>query len=313
MSVATIDSASTSKRLPPLISAPLNKSWSLAESFEYCSQLTKSHYENFPVGSVFIPADIRPDVHSLYAFMRTSDDFSDEDRRDGDEEERMAYLNSWDEMLTEAVAGQAKHPIFIALADTIARRKLPVQWLRDLLHAFKMDVTTRRYNSYDDVLHYCRYSANPVGRLILTLFGYRDEELYRFSDNICTGLQLANHWQDVAVDWKKNRAYLPLEDMKRFGVTEEAITQGDCSDQFKKLLAYEVDRAKTLFREGHALPSRVSGRLKWELRVTWLGGWRILKKIEAVDYDVFRKRPTVSKLDIPWMIWNTLFFKLPNE
>lgn len=277
--------------LPPAAAEPLERSWTEAEAFDYCSRLTKSHYENFPVGSFLIPRDLQPAIHSLYAFMRTSDDFSDENRRPGDELERMSWLNSWEAMLADCERGHASHPIFIALRATLSQHQLPVQWLRDLLYAFKMDVTVRRYATYEDLLTYCRYSANPVGRLILTLFGYRDEELYRLSDHICTALQLANHWQDVAVDLQKDRIYLPQEDMARFGVTD---LKGEA---FKKLLAFEVARARELFEKGRPLPEKVKGRLRWELRFTWQGGVRILDKIEKADYDVFNKRPVVTKAD----------------
>ena len=209
--------------LPAPAAEPLQRTWTEAEAFAYCSQLTRSHYENFPVGSSLIPKELRPAIHSLYAFMRTADDFSDENRRAGDEAERMAWLESWEQMLTECVEGKAKHPILIALRVTLERHQLPVQWLRDLLHAFKMDVTVRRYATAEELFTYCRYSANPVGRLVLTLFGYRDEALYRLSDHVCTGLQLANHWQDVAVDLKKDRIYLPQEDMNKFGVTVTSL------------------------------------------------------------------------------------------
>ena len=287
--------------LPSEITAPLERSWTEAEAFAYCSQLTQSHYENFPVGSVLIPASIQPAIHSLYAFMRTADDFADEDRSSGDESERLAYLQAWGEMLSECERGEARHPVFIALRSTLRQYQLPVQWLRDLLHAFTMDVTVRRYETYAQVLEYCRYSANPVGRLILTLFGYRDEELYRLSDAICTGLQLANHWQDVAVDLNKDRIYLPLQDLKLFGMSEEDLHAREASESFRKLLGYETVRARQLFAEGESLPQRVRGRLRLELRMTWLGGMRILDKIERADYDVFNQRPTVTRMDWFWL------------
>ncbi len=295
---------------PVFAAEPLSRSWSEAEAFDYCTHITKGHYENFPVGSALIPRHLVPAVHSLYAFMRTADDFSDEDRRAGDEQERLAYIKTWDTMLSDCEKGKAEHPIFIALRSTLARYKLPAQWLHELLKAFSMDCTVRRYESYADLLAYCRYSANPVGRLILTLFGYRDEELYRLSDHICTALQLANHWQDVAIDLGKDRIYLPQEDMKRFGVTlpsSPAVVSGGSIDRpptealggdgFRQLLAFEVARARELFEQGRALPERVQGRLRWELRFTWAGGIRILDKIEKADYDVFRRRPVVTKMD----------------
>ncbi len=294
----------TRPQLPPEIAKPLERRWSEQEAFAFCSALTKSHYENFPVGSVLMPAAVQPAVHSLYAFMRTADDFSDENRVPGDEAERMAYLTVWDEMLTACVKGEAQHPIFVALKVTLDKYQLPVQWLRDLLAAFKMDVTIRRYKTYAEVLNYCTYSANPVGRLILTLWGYRQEDLYTLSDHICTGLQLANHWQDVAVDMKKDRIYLPQDDMKRFGVSEDDLANARCTPAFQKLLAYEVGQARTLFEAGKPLPERVQGRLRLELRLTWRGGVTILEKIEAAHYDVLHRRPIVTKAD-----WAKLFVK----
>ena len=297
-------------RLPPTVAEPLRRSWTEAEAFAYCSALTKSHYENFPVGSVLMPKSLQPAVHSLYAFMRTADDFSDEGRKAGDETARMAWLDSWEAMLLDA---QPKHPVFIALQSTLRRHPLPIEWLRDLLHAFKMDVTVRRYETWDQLLGYCRYSANPVGRLILTLFGYQDEELYRLSDAVCTGLQLANHWQDVSIDFKKDRIYLPQEDMKRFGVPEEHLLSfaspaaslrplpsgegwGE-AENFRRLMAFEVARAREFFAQGRALPEKVRGRLRWELRFTWQGGVSILDKIERAGYDVFSRRPVVTMAD----------------
>jgi squalene synthase HpnC len=292
-------------RLPPAVAEPLSRSWTKAEAFAYCTALTKAHYENFPVGSMLAPKSLQPDIHSLYAFMRTADDFSDENRQPGDDQERLSYLQSWDQLLTECEQGQPRHPVFIALRDTLDRHALPVEWLRDLLHAFKMDCTVRRYKTYEDVVSYCRYSANPVGRLILTLFGYRSEELYTLSDAVCTGLQLANHWQDVAVDLEKDRIYLPQEDMARFGVTEASLTPTLFGTSFRELMKFEVDRARAVFEQGKPLPGRVKGRLKLELAMTWNGGVCILDKIEASGFDVFHHRPVVTKAD-----WLRLAFKV---
>jgi squalene synthase HpnC len=241
-----------------------------------------------------MPKSLQPAVHSLYAFMRTADDFADENRQAGDEVERMAWLDSWESMLLET---QPKHPIFIALKSTLQRYPLPVEWLRDLLHAFKMDVTVRRYETWDQLLDYCHYSANPVGRLILTLFGYRDGELYRLSDAICTGLQLANHWQDISIDLKKDRIYLPQTSWSRFGIREEDLFKQTPTPEFKRLLAFEVARAREFFMQGRSLPDKVRGRLCWELRFTWQGGVRILDKIESADYDVFTRRLVVTRAD----------------
>ena len=293
--------------LPPAMAALLQRTWTEAEAFAYCSALTRSHYENFPVGSSLIPKALQPAVHSLYAFMRTADDFSDEDRKPGDERERMAFLGTWEAMLADCENGRAEHPIFIALRATLARHGLPVQWLRDLLHAFQMDVTVRRYATEEELLDYCRYSANPVGRLILTLFGYRDEELYRLSDAICTGLQLANHWQDVSVDLDKDRIYLPQDHWRRFDLGAEDLFRRTATTAFKQLLAFEVARAREFLAQGRRLPEKVEGRLRWELKFTWQGGMCILDKIEKADYDVFKRRPVVTKADWFGIAFRSLF------
>ncbi len=290
--------------LPSDITASLSRAWTVEEAFAYCSALTKAHYENFPVGSLLMPQRLQPAIHSLYAFMRTADDFSDENRKPGDGQERVGYLNTWDQMLSDCVAGKAQHPIFIALKVTLDQYQLPVQWLRDLLAAFKMDCMVNRYQTFAELETYCRYSAHPVGRLILTLCGYRSEELYRLSDAICTGLQLANHWQDVSVDAQKNRIYLPQEDLKQFGLADVDLLKGHDSPASQKLVAYQVDRARGFFQTGRPLPERVQGRLKYELRLTWHGGMRILDKIQHANYQVLNHRPVVSKFD-----WLSLGFK----
>jgi squalene synthase HpnC len=302
MNTATQEKSSESlaSRLPPEVAAPMFQTWTEAQSFEFCTALTKSHYENFPVGSFLVPKHLQPAVHSLYAFMRTSDDFSDENRRPGDDQERLTWLNAWDDMLAECEQGRATHPVFIALRSTLKTYQLPAQWLRDLLTAFKMDCTVRRYQTYADLLNYCRYSANPVGRLILTLFGYRSEELYGLSDAICTGLQLANHWQDVSVDLDKDRIYLPLEDLHKVEMDVEALQGRVATPAFRELMEFEVDRTRGLFEQGKSLPERVQGRLRLELRMTWKGGVCILDKIEKANYDVFRHRPVVTKAD--WLL-----------
>ncbi len=287
--------------LPPVVAEPLEREWTEQEAFTFCSRLTKSHYENFPVGSMLIPASIQPAIHSLYAFMRTADDFADENRAPGDEAQRLAYLDTWKTFLADCEKGRARHPIFIALKSTLEKYQLPTEWLRNLLSAFTMDVTVRRYQTFDDVLAYCRYSANPVGRLILSLFGYRDEERFELSDSICSALQLANHWQDVAIDLGKDRIYLPQEDMQRFSVSEAHLRDQKVDDSFRQLLAHQIKKTRVLFAAGESLPKSVRGRLRLELRMTWLGGSAILDKIEQGGYDVFHRRPVVTKVDWLWL------------
>ena len=269
------------------------------EAYAYCQQMAESHYENFPVGSLLIPKARRKYVYSIYAFARTADDFADEgyDNTNLTEADRLAALNDWQRKLEDACAGRADHPVFIALAATIKDLNLPVQLLRDLLSAFKQDVTKRRYANFNEVLDYCVRSANPVGRLILLLFDYRDEQLHRLSDHICTALQLANFWQDVSVDIGKDRVYLPEDELARFGVSINDLREGRFTKNYAALLKFQVDRTWDIFKQGRPLPEQVSGRLKYELRLTWFGGTRILERIEELSYDTLNQRPVISTFD----------------
>ncbi|MBI4226649.1 MAG: squalene synthase HpnC [Candidatus Omnitrophica bacterium] len=257
--------------------------------------MTASHYENFPVASWLIPPALRPHVAAVYAFARTADDLSDEE---SDPQRALTRLAQWGESLEACVAGRATHPVFVALGETIRVYDLPVQLFRDLLTAFTRDVTVHRYATWDDLLtNYCRYSANPVGRLVLWLFGYRDAELHRLSDCICTALQLVNFWQDLAIDLHKDRIYLPQDTMARYGVTEAALFDHVVDEGFRRAMTEAADVAERLFREGAALPGRVRGRLRWELRATWLGGTTILRRTRAAGYDTFRHRPALTTAD----------------
>lgn len=272
---------------------------SIEQAFAHCQRMAESHYENFPVGSLLIPKRLRKHVYSIYAFARVADDFADEGYEDGGmvQTERLAALDDWQQRLERCFAGEADHPVFIALAATVAELNLPIKPLSDLLSAFKQDVVKTRYANFDEVLDYCTRSANPVGRLILLLFDYRDERLFQLSDSICTALQLANFWQDVSVDIAKDRIYLPQNDMQRFGVTIENLRSARFSPQFAELLKFQVDRTWQLFNQGRQLPELVSGRLRYELRLTWFGGTNILKQIEALGYDTLNQRPTNSTFD----------------
>jgi squalene synthase HpnC len=275
-----------------------SRDWSVEESYGYCEQLARSHYENFPVGSILIRKDLRKHFYSIYAFARIADDFADEGYSERySETERLAWLDEWGQKLRTAYQGRASHPVFLALSHTAGLHNLPIALFDDLLSAFRQDVTVRRYNSYHELLDYCRRSANPVGRLILLLFGHRDPEMHSRSDDICTALQLANHWQDVKIDLNKDRVYLPIEDMLRFGITAETLERDCKSDRFKALMAMEVERARALFDRGKPLCTASSGRLGVELRAIWLGGTRILARIEKVGYDVFSNRPRVTPGD----------------
>ena len=265
------------------------------DAYRYCRWLTAAHYENFPVASWLIPPALRPHVAAVYAFARTADDFSDED---SDPARALRRLAQWGEQLERCAAGRADHPVFVALGQTIRVYDLPIQLFRDLLTAFTRDVTVHRYATWDRVLgDYCRYSANPVGRLVLLLFGYREPTLHTLSDAICTALQLTNFWQDLAIDLRKDRVYLPQEAMARHGVTERALFGHVTDEKFRALMTEAADVAERLFRQGAALPESVKGRLAWELRATWLGGTTILRRIRAAGYDTFRRRPALTTAD----------------
>jgi squalene synthase HpnC len=272
------------------------------EAFAFCEARVRSHYENFPVG-FFVPRDKRRYVHALYAFARAADDFADERMYEGMRQEK---LDQWEERLHAAYRGEAEDPIFVALGETARRVSIPKELLLDLLSAFRQDTVKNRYETWEEVIDYCRRSANPVGRLVLLVFGYRDPELPLLSDAICTALQLANHWQDVAIDLQKGRIYVPRELMKRFGVGEWTLNAGTVDDGFRALMGELLVRTRALFAEGRPLCDKMGRDLRFEMRLTWLGGSRILDRIEALGYDVFRRRPrhgVTGALGIAWRAW----------
>jgi squalene synthase HpnC len=296
MSTATRETNTLGQAITdPLVS---EHPWTIDRAYDYCERLARSHYENFPVGSVLVPKRLRRHFYSIYAFARIADDFADEGYDQAySEGERLALIEEWRLMLMESLAGRARHPVFVALAQTIAEFDLPAALFEDLLSAFAQDVTVRRYENFNQLLDYCRHSANPIGRLILLLFGYRDDERHRWSDGICTALQLANHWQDIAVDLDKDRVYLPAEDLSRFELTVEDLIGRQANDSFNRMMTFEVDRARDMFAQGKPLCTSVSGRLGLELRTVWLGGMRILEGIERNGYDVFGHRPVITSKD----------------
>ncbi|HEU4401857.1 MAG TPA: squalene synthase HpnC [Candidatus Polarisedimenticolia bacterium] len=275
------------------VAAP-SSAHSLREAQAFCARLAREHYENFPVASVLVPASIRPAVQAIYAFARIADDFADEEVHEG---RRLERLDEWGHMLEDCFQGRALHPVFVALREAARGHDLPAQPFRDLLAAFRMDVERRRYPDYGELLRYCRLSADPVGRLVLHLFGHREPRLIGLSNGICTALQLANHWQDIAIDLARDRIYLPEDDRTDHGVTEEDLRAGKVTEGFRALMRLQIERARALLAAGRPLCDAVRGRLRWELRLTWLGGERVLERIEMADYDVFRRRPRLGTRD----------------
>jgi hydroxysqualene synthase len=272
------------------------------EAFEHCRRRARAHYENFPVG-LFVPKDKQPYVHALYAFARAADDFADEPRYQG---MRVEKLDQWEARLHAAYRGEAEDPIFIALRETVRRLDIPKELLLELLSAFRQDTQKDRYETWGELADYCRRSADPVGRLVLLVFGYRDPELLPWSDAICTALQLANHWQDLAIDVARGRLYVPRELLDRFGVKEWDLNAGRMTDEFRALMAELVGRARALFAAGRPLCDRIGRDLRFEMRLVWLGGSSILDGIERAGYDVFRRRPRhglAAKLGLALRAW----------
>lgn len=265
---------------------------SLEEARAYCERLAKSHYENFSVATWFLPRRLRQHFYNVYAYCRISDDLGDEV---GDAQQSLELLDQWETELNACYAGSPKHPVFVALAETVKQLSIPQHEFSDLLIAFRQDQTVTRFETFDDILAYCRYSANPVGHLVLYLCGYSDPERQQLSDYTCTALQLANFWQDVSVDYGKGRIYLPLEDLRRFGVTGEEIAQRRATPQFLGMMKFEVERARDWFARGLPLVKMVNRELAIDLELFSRGGQEILNAIERQGFDVLRARPEISK------------------
>ncbi len=294
--------------LPPEYGIPPTPS-TLEEAREYCKRLTETHYENFHVASWFLPKRLRPHFQSIYAYCRISDDLGDEV---GNREQSLALLEQWGEELEACYVGKTRHPVFVALAETIRECEIPRQPFADLLVAFRQDQTVTRFESMEEVLRYCHYSANPVGHLVLYACGYRDAEMFRLSDFTCSALQLANFWQDVRSDYERERIYLPREDMRRFGVEEETIASGASTPEFRELLKYEVSEARKMFAAGAPLIGMVDRDLALDLDLFTRGGLEILRAIEAQGYDVLRARPAISKWRKAGLLLTALSGKLVN-
>ena len=297
----------------------------LGAAYAACQQLAASHYENFPVASRLLPARMRPHIAAVYAFARTADDFADEDGYAA--ADRLERLDDWQQRLRRAVSSGAAEPVardvgpphavastaavdpalvFEALAHTIRTCRLPVTLFEDLLSAFRQDVTVRRYATWADVLDYCRRSANPVGRLVLRIAGYDDERLDRSSDALCTALQLTNFWQDLATDWARGRLYVPAADRAAAGASEHDLDARRMTREWRAVLEELAARTRLLFVEGRPVCDGVRGRLRHELRLTWLGAVRVLDRLERGGFDVFASRPALGGADVPVLAWRWL-------
>jgi squalene synthase HpnC len=280
---------------------------SLKQARGYCLELATSHYENFHVASWFLPARLRPHFYSIYAYCRIADDLGDEV---GNREQSLALLDLWGRELDACYRGEARHPVFVALAETIRVCDIPQKPFADLLVAFRQDQTVARYQTMGDVLNYCTYSANPVGHLVLYACGYREPHMFELSDHTCTALQLANFWQDIVSDYARGRIYLPLEDLERFHVGEAVIARRESTAEFRELLRYEVEYARRLFLAGSPLIKMVDKELALDLDLFSRGGTEILRAIERRRYDVLTERPVITKPRKFALLLRALYHKL---
>jgi len=269
------------------------------------STLAKNHYENFPVASLLIPKYYRKEIAIIYWFARTADDIADEGNLES--EKRLDKLNKFEEEFKNALNGISKNLNFVLLAKTINEKKLSNENFLNLLSAFKQDVVKKKYESYSEVLDYCKRSANPVGRILLELFKINDEEAIISSDKICTALQLTNFLQDTVIDFEKGRIYYPQEELRIFSVTDKMFELKENNPNIKALVKLNVDRTQVLFDEGKNLLRYLSGKFKYEIKWTIAGGEKILNKIRKNDYDVFTKRPKLSKIDFITLLIKNIF------
>jgi phytoene synthase len=284
-------------------------------AYAACARLARAHYENFPVASYLLPRRMRPHVAAVYAYARLADDIADEGAAPA--ALRHARLDEWLERLEAAADGRtppqatqldpetaaAAPAVFTALGSSMRECDLPAQLFRDLVSAFRQDTTVARYESWPELLDYCRRSANPVGRLVLRIAGHDDEAAAKASDAVCTALQLTNFWQDMAVDWSRGRLYLPAQEYRRTGAVTDSLDRREITPAWRDALSAAALRTRELFATGRGVCDAVSGRLRWQLRLTWLGGSRILDRLERGGFDVFGSRPTLTLADAPALLW----------
>ena len=287
-------------------------------AYDTCLRLAQDHYENFPVASRLVPAQMRPHIAAVYAFARVADDFADEGSRSNTA--RLSLLDDWSRLLHRAAEGDGGEPaganedptaaaIFLALGHTMRTCRLERALFDDLLSAFRQDVTVKRYETWDDLLDYCRRSANPVGRLVLRIAGFRDDSRDRWSDAICTALQLTNFWQDLARDWENGRVYVPQSLLRDSGAGDNDLARRVISPEWRVALHAAAVKTRELFQAGRPVADSVTGRLRWELRATWLGGMRILDELDRNAFDVFQARPSLGWRDAGAIAWQTMIWR----
>lgn len=275
-------------------------------AFDWCRRYARAHDENFTVVSCFLPKRLRPHFFSVYAFCRWTDDLGDEAQGD-----RLAQLDAWERELRACFDGRRERPLFVALGRTIEEFAIPIEPFLRLIEANRIDQRIVRFETYAGLLRYCEHSATPVGRIVLHLLGYGDDGRGRLADSTCIGLQLANFWQDVSVDLRQGRVYIPIDDMRRFGYDETRLRAGVADDAFRALMRFEVDRARALFAEGRALEAMVDRRARTDVRLFRLGGEAVLDAIARARYDVLSARPRVGKARKAWLaLSNGLRMKL---
>ena len=276
---------------------PLKKK--VVDSLETLSQ---RHYENFPVGSFLLPKELRKPIHLIYAFARVADDLADEG--EVPIPTRLARLDDWENRLKATLAGEKGEPFFTDLAEAVARFSIPPRLFYDLVTAFRMDARGPEFGTFEDVLFYCRHSANPIGRMLLQVFSSVTDENTSRSDAICSALQLANFWQDLSVDIKRNRFYIPSEELSRFRVTKKELLEGAGTENAASLLKFQIDRTRKMFLDGKPLVHSIDKRFRFELKLTYHGGMRILEKVESMGLGSLRTRPALTTYD-----WGKIFLR----
>ncbi len=278
----------------PALAVPLPPTLEIEACYRYCEALCRAKHHNYPVGSMFARSHLRKHIFALFAFARVADDFADEPAYEG---RRARELDRWEEQLHQAYRGNADHPVFVALADTVDKFALPITEFTEMLSGFRTDLERMRYATFDELISYTRQAAAPIGRLLLYIGGYRAPELHAYAEDLANALAIARLIQDVPSDWERGRVYLPLEDLRHFGVTEQDIATRRVSPAVENLVRFEVARGRALFERARPLVDIVGSDLAVELALTWHGGMRILDKIESTGKRLFAHRPSLNAAD----------------